>query len=62
MGRPSLVLKDGTRITGYHEGGTFRVVRFQTELGLRVYDLLSVARIKFGDSRTMDAVVAERHQ
>ena len=56
----TLVLKDGTRIVGYYDGGTLRVVRFQTELGLRVYDLLSVARIKFGESSTMDTGAANR--
>jgi len=44
----TLVLKDGTEITGYYEGGTTRVIRFQTDNGVREYDLLAVSEIRFG--------------
>lgn len=44
----TLVLKDGTVVTGYYEGGTSRVIRFQTDSGVREFDLLSVSEIRFG--------------
>ena len=44
----TLVLKDGTEITGYYEGGTSRVIRFQTSGGVQEYDLLSVSELRFG--------------
>jgi hypothetical protein len=44
----TLILKDGTRVTGYYEGGTARVVRFDTGGRVQEYDLLSVDEILFG--------------
>jgi hypothetical protein len=44
----TLVLKNGTQISGYYEGGTSRVIRFRTESGLGEYDLLTVEEIRFG--------------
>ena len=44
----TLVLKNGDQISGYYEGGTSRVIRFRTELGLGEYDLLTVEEIRFG--------------
>lgn len=58
----TLILKDGTHVSGYYEGGTARVVRFQTPSGLREYDLFSVVEIQFGGdtvpSRTRTADVS----
>ena len=48
----TLILSDGTRVTGYYEGGTARVVRFQTGSGVHEYDLLSVTEIRFGGDVT----------
>lgn len=44
----TLILKDGTEVTGYYEGGSSRVIRFQTTTGVREFDLLSVSEIRFG--------------
>ena len=44
----TLILKDGTEITGYYEGGTSRVIRFETPSGSREFDLLNVREIRFG--------------
>jgi hypothetical protein len=44
----TLILKDGTEVTGYYEGGTSRVIRFQTGDGVREFDLLAVSEIRFG--------------
>jgi hypothetical protein len=44
----TLILKDGTEVSGYYEGGTSRVIRFQTSTGVREFDLLSVSEIRFG--------------
>jgi hypothetical protein len=44
----TLILRDGTHVTGYYEGGTARVVRFQTSSGVQEYDLLSVVEVQFG--------------
>jgi hypothetical protein len=48
----TLILKDGTRVTGYYEGGTARVVRFETGGRVREYDLLTVEEILFGGTVT----------
>src|SRR5262249_10863888 len=48
-----LVLKSGEKITGYYQGGTARVIKFQTADGMvKDYDLLQVQQIQFGDSST----------
>ena len=57
----TLILKDGTRVTGYYEGGTARVVRFQNDSGIREYDLLSVAEIQFGGD-VLTTKTVETHQ
>jgi hypothetical protein len=44
----TLVLKDGRQVSGYYEGGTSRVIRFQTPTGLQEFDLLAVSEIRFG--------------
>lgn len=44
----TLVLKNGTEMTGYYEGGTARMIRFRTDSGLGEYDLLTVQEIRFG--------------
>ena len=44
----TLILKDGTQVTGYYQGGTSRLVRFETDSGIRAYDLFSVSEIRFG--------------
>lgn len=46
----TLILKDGTRVAGYYEGGTARVVHFRTDGRLQEYDLLSVYEIQFGQA------------
>lgn len=44
----TLVLKDGTRITGYFEGGNARVVKFSGSDGaIKDYDILQVDRVIF---------------
>ena len=48
----TLVLKNGTRITGYFEGGTARVVKFRVTGGAtQDYDILQVDQVVF-DSNT----------
>jgi hypothetical protein len=43
-----LVLKDGTRVSGYFEGGTARVVKFRGSDGsTRDYDILQVQQVLF---------------
>ena len=52
----TLTLKNGETITGYFQGGTARVIKFQTADGVvKDYDLLSVQQIQFGDSSTLAA-------
>lgn len=51
----TLVLKDGTEVSGYYEGGTSRVIRLQTSDGVREFDLLSVSEIRFGGDVTQSA-------
>ena len=47
----TLILKSGEKVTGYYQGGTARVIKFQTADGaVKDYDLLSVQQIQFGDS------------
>jgi hypothetical protein len=47
----SLLLKTGTRVTGYFEGGTARVVKFRGADGVvKDYDILQVQEIRFGDT------------
>jgi hypothetical protein len=47
----TLVLKTGTRISGYYEGGTARVIKFRgADNVTKDYDLLSVQEIQFGDA------------
>src|SRR5215813_6240774 len=47
----TLILKSGEKVTGYYEGGTARVIKFQTADGsVKDYDILSVQQIQFGDS------------
>ena len=46
----TLILSDGSRVNGYYEGGTSRVVRFRTAGGVRDYDLLSVHEILFDET------------
>src|SRR4029453_16945815 len=44
----TLVLTDGTRISGYFEGGTARVVKFRgTDGAIRDYDILKVQQVFF---------------
>jgi hypothetical protein len=44
----TLVLKDGTRISGYFEGGNARVVKFSgTDGAIKDYDILQVDRVIF---------------
>jgi hypothetical protein len=52
----TLTLKSGEKVTGYFQGGTARVIKFQTADGVvKDYDLLSVQQIQFGDSNTAAA-------
>jgi len=52
----TLVLKSGEKISGYYQGGTARVIKFQTADGaVKDYDLLSVQQIEFGDGNTAAA-------
>src|SRR5262245_47914505 len=47
----TLILKSGEKVTGYYQGGTARVIKFQTaDGGVKDYDILSVQQIQFGDS------------
>lgn len=55
----TLVLRDGTRVEGYYEGGTARVVRFETREGVREYDLLSVTEIQFGGTAEVSQSVRQ---
>lgn len=55
----TLVLKDGTRVTGYYEGGTSRVIRFQTSSGLQEFDLLAVSEIRFGGDVVQSAPIVQ---
>jgi hypothetical protein len=49
----TLFLKTGSRVTGYFEGGTARVVKFRGADGvIKDYDILMVQEIRFGDSTT----------
>src|SRR5688572_14501171 len=49
----TLVLKNGTRVTGYYEGGTPRVVKFRDTSGtLKDYDIISVEQVVFEDVPT----------
>lgn len=44
----TLVLKDGTRIPGYYEGGTARVVKFRASDGAaKDYDILQIQEVIF---------------
>jgi len=52
----TLILKTGEKVTGYYQGGTARVIKFQTADGaVKDYDLLAVQQIQFGDSNTAAA-------
>jgi hypothetical protein len=52
----TLILRSGEKVTGYFQGGTARVIKFQTADGVvKDYDLLSVQQIQFGDSSTAAA-------
>ena len=52
----TLILKSGEKVTGYYQGGTARVIKFQTADGaVKDYDILSVEQIQFGDSATAAA-------
>jgi hypothetical protein len=55
----TLVLKDGTEIVGYYEGGTSRVIRFQTSDGVQEYDLLAVSELRFGGDAVPSAPVIQ---
>jgi hypothetical protein len=45
----TLVLKNGTRVSGFYEGGTARVVKFRGDDGAtKDYDILQVEQIQFG--------------
>lgn len=47
----TLLLKNGTRVNGYFEGGTARVVKFRGADGvIRDYDILQVQQVQFGDT------------
>lgn len=47
----TLVLKNGTKITGYFEGGTARVVKFRGSDGTaKDYDILQVQEVIFDDT------------
>jgi hypothetical protein len=49
----TLILKDGSRVSGYYEGGSARVVKFRANDGTaRDYDILNVQQIQFGDTAT----------
>jgi hypothetical protein len=49
----TLILKSGEKVTGYYQGGTARVIKFQNADGsVKDYDILSVQQIQFGDSTT----------
>jgi hypothetical protein len=55
----TLVLKSGTRVSGYFEGGTARVVRFRGADGqVRDYDIGSVQQVLFEDASTPAAAAA----
>ena len=46
----TLVLKNGTRVAGFFEGGTARVVKFRDSAGaIRDYDIFQVQEVQFGD-------------
>ena len=52
----TLILKSGEKVTGYYQGGTARVIKFQTaDAAANDYDILSVQQIQFGDSATTAA-------
>jgi hypothetical protein len=52
----TLVLKNGTRVTGYFEGGTARTVKFRGSDGsARDYDILQVQQVIFDDSASASA-------
>jgi len=47
----TLVLTDGTRVSGYFEGGTARVVKFRgTDGAIKDYDILKVQQVLFESS------------
>jgi len=49
----TLLLKDGSRVTGYYEGGSARVVKFRASDGTaKDYDILNVQQIQFGEPAT----------
>src|SRR5688572_9498757 len=48
----TLVLKNGQRISGYFEGGSARVIKFNANGLTKDYDLLAVQEIQFGDDKT----------
>src|SRR5687767_14964493 len=49
----TLILKDGSRVTGYYEGGSARVVKFRADDGTaKDYDILNVQQIQFGATAT----------
>src|SRR5262245_20644143 len=44
----TLVLKNGTKVTGYYEGGTARVVHFRgTDGTARDYDIIQIQEVVF---------------
>jgi len=52
----TLVLKNGTRITGYFEGGTARVVKFRASEGsTQDYDILQVDQVVFDSATPLPA-------
>jgi len=56
----TLVLKNGTKITGYFEGGTARVVKFRgsSEGNSKDYDILQIQEVIFDAAATPVAVPA----
>src|SRR5215471_21040059 len=55
----TLILKSGEKVTGYYQGGTARVIKFQTADGaVKDYDILSVQQIQFGDNGAAAAPAA----
>src|SRR5688572_2594308 len=52
----TLVLKTGTRVSGYFEGGTARIVKFRgTDGVIRDYDIGAVQQVLFEDASTPGA-------
>jgi hypothetical protein len=54
----TLVLKNGQRVSGYFEGGSARVIKFNSNGITKDYDIFSVQEILFGDEKTTSTTPA----